>query len=324
MKSIKKKGEGEKPKKEWHFFKRFFTITGAFVLAFMFYITAYIFDFFANYFWVTLFSLLGLAMNIFIFIKGKKVAVILGFFFLIGSLVFLFLFTTMSFSGEKYTSSVEQQQILTNEEENIGNLFNGFETQNYSAFSRDFEDYLKDNGRFDPVTFMNYYNNLGKIISKNCSKASKENVYGGFQIYCNVESENERTTWNIWFNNQTSISELFIDPVFPNVTIKVNSEEIADLINISSNGQNYKLNPPTGEIFLIFNVNVKNNENESTETHNFKFISGGYSFSLVSKEYTPTDCSLLRNFSLEQGEEKEGCLIFMTYEVYKEGNITAF
>ena len=313
-----KKTNGEK--KRGSFWMKFFIILGLFVAALVCYNFTSAMFIIGKWFLGIILLLAGLTANIFIFIKGKKIAVMIGVVFLIGSMILILIFSFFGLGTTKEISPEEQQKILDNKKENIENLFNGIGNKDYPAFSRDLNDRMKE--KYDKITFFSLYDELGKIISENCSKAAKSST-GDDVVLCEIESENKKTSWDMRFNDNSKIWGLYIENIYPNVTINIKSKNLTKTINILQNGVKTLLSSSDENyLFLVLDVSIKNNEDKSIKTHDFKFASGGYSFSLIQEEYEPAECSLIRKADFEIDEEKQGCLIFMIPEGYQEGIVT--
>jgi len=76
-------------------------------------------------------------------------------------------------------------------------------------------------------------------------------------------------------------------------------------------------------VYVTFLVSVKNNEDEAIKIHSSQFLNEKYNYDSIGEEYTPTDCVLFRDVTIQAGSEaKEGCFIFSVYEDYQNGTIS--
>ncbi|MEK6895578.1 MAG: DUF4352 domain-containing protein [Nanoarchaeota archaeon] len=301
------------------FLKRFFIITCFFILATIFFITSVVFFSKTSLLYGFIFFLFGVMFNIFIFIKGGKIAIIFGSFFLALWIIIILISAIISLGLTKEISPEEQKAMIEGKKGITDNLFNSIDAGNYEGFLKNLDDKMKE--RYDKLTFLNMKNGMGKIILWDCPKAKK--ATGGFPVViCEVESENKRTSWDIRFDNTEKIWLLSISEILPNVTVEVKTKKVEKDIIVSQEGKSVQLNPPEGGIFLVFDVSIKNNEEKILRVHDFKFASKDYSFGQISDEYEP-DCNLLRKVELKPGETKSGCLVFVGFEGYSEGEIIA-
>jgi len=322
-------GEGERNKvkeikKKTPFWKRFLIMLGLFILALVFYSLAATLFFLQEWTGGLVLSLLGLAVNIFIFIKGRKGAAILGVFLLLGGIFSMagLSFVGFLFGGDdlKELSIAEQNQILASHGESIENLFYGYQHKNYTIFSRDLNYIMV--GRYDKIAFANLYDELGSIIFRNCSTAARTSTGDRDIIFCDVEFLTKKTLWDIRFSENGSIYGLYTEDVHPNIIITFKLNKTADSINVKYKGSKTVLNADENRVYIIFSVSVKNNEDKAIKIHNSQFLNEKYSYDSVEEEYTPTDCVLFRDVSLQAGEVKEGCFIFLVYEDYQNGTIS--
>jgi hypothetical protein len=322
-KDVMKDKKVKKEKKDTPFWKRFLIMLGLFILACVFYSVAASLFILDEWLWGLILFLLGITVNIFIFIKGRKGAAILGVFLLIGAIISIAGVSFFSFllNGGKLQeiSQIEQNQILENKSENIENLFYGFENKNYTAFSRDLNDKMRE--RYDKIAFSKLYSELGKTILKNCSTAGRTKT-GDDVVLCEVESQNKKTSWDMRFSKNNTIWGLYVEDIYPNVTLTVKSENTANSINILWDNRKTELKAGENQVLLILDVSVKNNENKKIRIHTSKFLNEKYNYNLIEEDYIPTDCKIIRNVDIEAYGVKEGCLIFAVYEGYEEGNVT--
>ena len=322
VKGVKENKVKVEEKKETPYWKRFLIMLGLFILTIGLYTSVVSLFILEQWTWGWILFLLGIAANIFIFVKGRKGAVILGVFLLIGAIISVLGVGLLSFffngGGLQELSLEEQNQILASKGENIENLFYGFANKNYTIFSRDLNDKMK--GRYDMATFSNLYDSLGKISLRNCSTAARTKT-GYDVILCEVEAQNKKTSWDIRFDENSTIWGLYIEDIYPNVTATIKSNKTADSINIRFNGARTQLNAGENQVLLILNVAIRSNENETIRIHGAQFLNEKYTYDLISEKYVPIDCSLIRNIDIKSGEVKEGCLIFSVYEDYQGGTI---
>lgn len=311
-------------KKETPFWKRFLVLFGLFILAFVFYALASTLLFLQEWTGGLVLSLLGLAVNILILIKGRKGAVILGVFLLIGAIFSMaglgFVGLFFGGGGLKELSLAEQNQVLAIHGESIENLFYGYQHKNYTIFSRDLNYIMVD--RYDKIAFANLYDELGSIIFRNCSTAARTDTGDNDVVFCDVEFLNKKTSWDIRFNENGSIFGLYIDDVHPNITITFKLNKTVDSINVRYKGSKTTLDAGENRVYIIFSASVKNNEEEAIKIHSSQFLNEKYNYNSIEDEYTPTDCVLFRDVSLQAGEVKEGCFIFSVYEDYQNGTIS--
>lgn len=297
-------------------------IFGFFILEFIFLITS-----------MTLFSsgkmlyglfafIATLSINIFIFIKGKKVAAIFGALFLIFVLVVSVMAAIYGFSLTKEVSEDEKQQILEEKKESIDNLFEGYESRDYNKFSRDLNELMKE--KHDKIEFLQLREGFGNLISKDCSDASKSTI-GGSVVLCEIEFENVKTGWDIRFTGGNEIWGLYFQVIVPELNLEIKNKSITKSLQIVSEGQelNFELNNEENseDIFLIFEVSLKNEKDEKIEIHSFNFDTGVYAFGqMIPKEYS-LKCNNILPGAFAPNEEKEGCLVFIVTEGYEEGEI---
>lgn len=297
-----------------------FFILGLFFLEFILFMIL-IWAFYSGHMWVGLiFLILSIITNIIIFIKGKKIAVIFGVLFLIFILFVSLVIAIYGFSLTKEISEEEKQQILEDKKELVDNLFEGYDSTDYEKYSRDLSDSMKE--QHDKIELLQLRDGFGKIILRNCLDASKD-AMGGSVVLCDVEFENAKTRWDIRFNSwDNEIWGLYFEVIIPEIELTINKKEILNEISMILNGEDVTLKPGYKEVFLVFDVSIKNNQEGEVKIHSFTFESGGYSFGqLVFEEEYVLKCNNLVLETLTSNEEKQGCIMFSVVEGYTEGEI---
>ena len=307
-------------KKEPSFLKRFFRTFGLIFVSFCFYVYATGMLVAGKWIFGIILFLVGLTANVYIFIKGRKAAIIFTSLFLGVTIIMMGFLIVRSLGISVPTSEEDKLFILQNESENIENFFDGLEDRNYTAFSRDLNEDMKI--QYDNLTFFSIHDELGEFFSRNCSDAAKSNI-GDKIVYCDIEAENARTYWGVYFNKNDKIRYFGFVEMPPNVTIEIQSKEVVKSINIiDENGKRTEMSSAEDAVYLVFDVSIKNNKDAETRVHEFKFLTNKYLYSLISDENTPTDCNLIREGVFKANETKQGCLIFYVGEIYTEGTIS--
>lgn len=299
----------------------FLFILGLFAVEFIFFILLIICFYKGNMWTGLIFLVLSITTNILIFIKGKKIAIIFGVLFLIFILFVSFFVAIYGFGQTKEISEEEKQQILEKKKEVIDNLFDGYDSADYEKYSGDLSDSMKE--QHDKIEFIQLRETFGRIISRDCSNASKSTM-GGPVVLCNVEFENAKTRWDIRFNTwDEKIWGLYFEVINPEVELQIKNKRILNEISTTFNGSEAFFKPANDEeILLIFDINIKNNKKEMVKIHSFTFESGKYSFDqLIFKEGYSLECNNLVSENLESNEEKEGCIIFIVIKGYTDGEI---
>ncbi len=298
-----------------------FLIFGLFVLEFIFFMIL-IWAFYSGRMWTGLiFLILSIIINIIIIIKGKKTATIFGVLFLI---FILFVSVAVAIYGFGLTKEITEEakiQILEEKRELIDNLFEGYESGDYNKYSRDLDDSMKE--QHDKIELIQLREGFGKIISRDCSNALKSTM-GGPVILCKVEFENAKTIWDIRFNTwDGKIWGLYFEVINPEIELQVLNKRILSEISVICDG-NEGISKPSSEegVLLVFDISIKNDQEDQTTIHSFEFETKGYSFGqLIFDEGCSLECNNLVSEVLAPNEEKQGCVIFSVIEGYTDGEI---
>ncbi len=263
-------------------------------------------------------TILFLASNIMIFIKGRKIAAVLGTLLMIYGLCFVGMFALLFLGTPVEIGSNEKQAIIANKSDAIDNLFQGYIENNYTLFSRDLNDNMK--GRFDIAAFAEWHASFGKLDSKECLNAKKQKG-GGFYVICEGEFENKRVRFNIGINEKDNVIWHLDTEVIPlNLTLAVSSKKTATLLAAMQKNETINLAPREGNVFLILNATIKNNENTSRIMHSYRFYyAGRYYVGPISEDYE-TGCRLQKATEIKADETKEGCIVFDVKEESIDGS----
>lgn len=249
---------------------------------------------------------------------AKKVLLVAGLLCIV--LVIFGLFPILNKALHPGTSTTigdkEKQEILESKKAFIDNLFNGYIGQDYTGFSNDLDDKMKE--RWDEPEFLRLYNDYGNLIMKDCSGLEKS--FGSVTVLCSAEFENKRAKVSINFDLANKINGLSIIAAKPNVKVFVNSNKTTESLKITSNNTRKTLVPPEEYLFMILDVTVTNNENNSASVHAYKFDAGNYVFDALEPEYRP-DCNMLLSGKLKANEIITGCLVFSVQKGYEEGSV---
>lgn len=297
-----------------------FFIFGLFIFGFILFIISVIYFFKGTHIYGVIFLVLAIALNITIFIKGRKIAVIFGVLFLIFILFVSVAVAIYGFGLTKEITEEEKIQILEEKKELIDNLFEGYESGDYEKYSRDLDDSMKE--KHDKIELMQLREMFGKIISRDCSDALKSTI-GGPVILCNVEFENAKTIWDIRFNTWDSkIWGLYFEVINPEIELIINKKEIVNEISATFNNNEVIFKSGDEEVYLIFDVIIKNNQEEEVVIHGFTFETGKYFFEqLIFEEEYVLECNNLVSETLAPNQEKQGCIMFEVVEGYTDGEI---
>ncbi len=297
-----------------------FLIFGLFILEFILFIISTVYFYQGNHIIGLIFLVLAVASNVIIFVKGRKIATIFGVLFLI-FILFISLGTAIyGFSLTKQISEEEKTQILEEKKEPVDTLFKGYESGDYDKYSRDLSDSMKE--QHDKIEFIQLREGFGKIISRDCSSASKSTM-GGPVVLCNVEFENAKTRWDIRFTNENEIWGLYFEVINPEIELQVLNKKILSEISVICDG-NEGISKPSSEegVLLVFDISIKNDQENQVTVHSFTFESKGYSFGqLIFEEGCSLECNNLVSEVLAPNEEKQGCIIFSVVEGYTDGEI---
>jgi len=297
--------------------KRVLIVIGLFILTFILLSFAAAMFFLGRGIAASVLTILFLASNIMIFIKGKKIAAVFGTLLMLYGLFSVGMSALVFIGTPAEIGSNEKQAIIANKSDVIDNLFQGYIENNYTIFSRDLNDNMK--GRFDIAAFAEWHADFGKLTSKECLNAKRQKG-GGFYVICEGEFENKRVRFNMGINENDNMIWHIDTEVMPlNLTLAVSSKKTTTLLAAMQKNETINLVTREGNVFLILNATIKNNENASRIIHSYRFYAGRYYVSPISEDYE-TGCSLQKATEIKADETKEGCIVFDVKEESIDGS----
>lgn len=289
-----------------------------FVIGFVTFMTTASLFFKGNMLWGAIFFIVTLGINILIFVKGNKSAVVFNTICLIIFLISSIATCLYGLSLTKEVSQEESDLILQENKAIIDNLFESYNNENHVLFSKDLSDGMKE--RYDKIYFDNIRSTFGKIVNKNCS-GSKSNLMGN-AIVCSSETEVAYVKWDVRIQNQ-SIYGLYHETMPLDLELEIKNKNITNEISIETKEGLTILQTEEGESLLVFEVKLKNKD-EQVKLHKFEYKTDKYSFSQLVPAGGSLTCNNLFNISLNPQEELEGCIVFGITEGFEEGKIIIY
>ncbi|MBS3172431.1 hypothetical protein J4438_02540 [Candidatus Woesearchaeota archaeon] len=289
-----------------------------FVIGFITFMFTASFFFKGDMLWGTILFFITLGVNILIFIKGNKSAVVFGTICLIVFLISSIATCLYGLSLTKSVSPEESDSILEENKEITDNLFESYNNKDYVSFSKDLSDGMKE--RYDKIYFDNFRSTFGKIVNKNCS-GSKSNLMGN-AVLCSSETEVAYVKWDIRIQNQ-SIYGLYHETIPLDLELEIKNKNITNKINVDTKEGSTILQTEEGEVLLVFDIKLKNKD-EQVKLHRFEYKTEKYSFSQLIPTEGSLTCNNLFNLVLNPNEEIDGCVVFGITEGFEEGKIIIY
>ena len=233
-------------------------------------------------------------------------------------------------------SGDEMDQILSRTDPLIDNFLENYNTLNFSAIAKDFSESLKE--LFSEEQATHIYNMFGNYVSKKEPDVHKQGdmIHLSYEIKfekidavlnINILKDGEVYLINgLSFNydqgaldsGEPAANTGGINPINISIESKVMLESIE-----TSEGS---FIPGEGNLFLIFNITAKNNNDKTTDLVGFKFKIENTYFGMIDFDFYPNlkeFCKPIELGTMESSEKRDGCVIFILKKDNIEGNITA-